>query len=194
MPGIEAYVAVAAGAAEQTGPREAAQPDRHAWQVRTPSQRCRLLWIGTARTGSSACRLDSEGKRYGKTLDWRVSEQRFEVRRDFCVLRCCRPVCDLHAWQELLEGLCKFADHYRLANDSWVDTRQSAAGSLPEVPRAQRQAEQRALLSHCSLLIEQHEDDLVAGLQRKSAPPVQQLLCQELSRACRPATSAETEL
>ena len=121
----------------------------------------------------SCRRLDSEGNRFGKVLDFKVSETRF---------------------MELLDDACKFADHYRLSdNGTWVDTRRKAAG-LPEVPQAEQQAEQRRLRAECERLIENHEEDLIAGLQRPKAPSVRRLLCQELSPACRQTGHVPTEL
>ena len=90
-------------------------------------------------------------------------------------------------FMELLDGLCKYADHYRLVDGAWLDARRAAADALPDIPRQQRQAEQRSLQNHCEQLLETHEEDLVAGLQRQQAVPVQQLLCSQLSGACRQA-------
>jgi len=133
-------------------------------------------------------RLDKDGKRYGKVIDFAQSELRVS---------------------ELLDDLCDTMSNYHLSShdrdegESNPDEQRWILSS--EVPPDQRpnvhliKEQQRVLKNICGDIISSWEDELSKGLRSGTvtADSVKNFLCQEVSRLCKPHGSKphrETEL
>ncbi|KAL0020585.1 hypothetical protein WJX77_006442 [Trebouxia sp. C0004] len=130
-------------------------------------------------------RLDSEGKRYGKTIDYRVSELRVV---------------------ELLDGVCESMKDYELrsvASDlidqaetwQWVHPKHTQHRPLPDstIDKAQLKQQQRRLQNYCAQLLDKYEEKMSAALQNgSSAKDLDHLLCTELSADCRKLNTQRT--
>lgn len=125
-------------------------------------------------------RLDSEGKRYGKTIDYKFSELRVV---------------------ELLDGICDAISEYELAGvashpaaDSkmtwqWLHPKGKRPSTSTRVEKPQLKQQQRRLQNYCAQLIDKSEDSLSAALQQGlSSADLQNLLCMELNKDCQTMT------
>ncbi|XP_058098629.1 uncharacterized protein LOC131243348 [Magnolia sinica] len=121
-------------------------------------------------------RLDSKGQREGKVIDYRVSELRVV---------------------ELLDGLCEKMQDYTLekldsGKQEWVKV--DDWNSLNTDKREAR-AHAKEMSSYCGRLLEDTEDDLAELIKKGSVRTgdVSKVLCQDLSKHCRP-TSAYSDM
>ncbi|KAL5706094.1 hypothetical protein ACHQM5_024303 [Ranunculus cassubicifolius] len=120
-------------------------------------------------------RLDAQGQRRGKVIDYRVSELRVV---------------------ELLDGLCEKMQEYTLEKlDStrreWIKV--DDWGNLT-IDKQEARAYSKDISSYCGRLLEDTEDDLSELIQKGSVGvgDVSKVLCQDLSRHC-PKTSDSSE-
>lgn len=108
-------------------------------------------------------RLAADGTRYGKVIEWKLSELRII---------------------ELLEDLCdKFAENYILNDEEeWIVGSSTSTGEAKEALKQQR----RYLKGHCGDLIDRYEQQLSKVLQdnQLSADEIQTHICVELSKQC----------
>ncbi|KAK9915351.1 hypothetical protein WJX75_007929 [Coccomyxa subellipsoidea] len=120
-------------------------------------------------------RLDSQGKKYGKIIEFRLSEQRIH---------------------DLLDGLCtdasanstlyrvKTGDQYSLV---WSDVKEGKSWIAPD--KAEKEGRKKELENYCVRLLDEHEDDLADAL-KKDAGDLEGILCVRLAKACEANTEA----
>lgn len=130
-------------------------------------------------------RLDSEGKRYGKTIDYRFSELRVV---------------------ELLDGVCDSMKDYELksiATDltdqaeawQWIHPKHTQHRPLQDntTDKAQLKQQQRRLQNYCAQLLDKYEEQMSAALQQgSSAEDLDHLLCTKLSADCEKTNTQKT--
>ncbi|KAM7513978.1 hypothetical protein LguiA_003561 [Lonicera macranthoides] len=112
-------------------------------------------------------RLDSQGQRRGKVIDYRVSELRVV---------------------ELLDGLCDKMQDYTLEkidSNGQLWTRVVNWDSLT-TDKQEARAYSKDLSSYCGRLLEETEDELAELIKKGSVQVggVNKVLCQDLSRHC----------
>jgi len=111
-------------------------------------------------------RLDKDGKRYGKVIDFKVSELRAI---------------------ELLEGICDGLKKYQLdeLENSWVLSGTSS-GSGSKQDEQMLKDQRRILRNMCSDIIGPLEDDLATSIRQGKAEPesIRSFLCTELTTKC----------
>ncbi|KAL3138203.1 hypothetical protein ABBQ38_005425 [Trebouxia sp. C0009 RCD-2024] len=105
-------------------------------------------------------RLDSEGKRYGKTIDYKFSELRI---------------------LEILDGICDTVSEYELAGVhtdhtagsqstwQWLPPKSKRLSNSTRLGKPQLKQQQRRLQNDCARLIDKAEDDLTTALQKGSS-------------------------
>lgn len=113
-------------------------------------------------------RLDKDGKRYGKVIDYKVSELRM---------------------LELLEDLCKELDAYEYQQPTDADpegtwSRQlkpnKSAGELTQAHQLTKQ-----LVNYCHLFLEEHEEQIMKLIRDGAAPAdLTRSVCERLSGVC----------
>mmetsp|Transcript_32688 Transcript_32688/g.72213 ORF Transcript_32688/g.72213 Transcript_32688/m.72213 type:complete len:174 (+) Transcript_32688:21-542(+) len=124
-------------------------------------------------------RLDGQGKRYGKVIDYKVSELRAV---------------------ELLDSLCGSMKSYSLVttNDTasgklvrhWAKFEGEGAMDLTNSTRPAKHEEevrQRQLESFCGAVLEEHEDDLSEAIQAgkfEDTGVIEAFLCRQTTRIC----------
>lgn len=119
-------------------------------------------------------RLDKDGKRYGKVIDFAQSELRVS---------------------ELLDDLCDTMSNYHLSSHDrdegeseqrWILSSEVPPDQQPNVHLIKEQ--QRVLKNICSDIISSCEDELSKGLRNGTvtADSVENFLCQEVSGFCKP--------
>eukprot|EP00884_Botryococcus_braunii_P014551 jgi/Botrbrau1/23097/Bobra.0243s0034.1 len=125
-------------------------------------------------------RLDSEGNRYGKVIEFRMSELR--------VL-------------ELLEGLCDSMLEYEFAaspatNDTpaqwqWVKSSESKLVGWTRLDKAEKLTRRKELEFYCARLVEVHEDTISAAVRKPefTSSDLRPLFCRQLTKACPAETS-----
>ncbi|KAK9831692.1 hypothetical protein WJX74_006353 [Apatococcus lobatus] len=122
-------------------------------------------------------RLDKEGKRWGKVIDYRLSELRALT---------------------ILEGLCGGLSHYRLVDGAlsgpnglqvWQKQQQKADAGLEGRALKAHQQAQNELNHFCDKILEDHEDEITSALQERGSPLLagaEDLLCHQLTSVCKP--------
>lgn len=129
-------------------------------------------------------RLDKDGKRYGKIIDFAQSELRVS---------------------ELLDDLCDTMNKYHLRNHEdkdiilkpdrqhWVLSSEVPVDQHPNVHLMKEQ--QRVLKNACADIISSWEDELSDGLRVGivTADSVKHVLCQEMSGFCRYQTYSKSQ-
>jgi len=115
-------------------------------------------------------RLDKDGKRYGKVIDFKVSELRAI---------------------ELLDNLCGDMDKYHLEGEAWVASSPSIAAdensAAAKLPSKDELKEQRKMLKNvCSDIVGRWEEDLTRAIKDGKANPltVRQVLCVDMADHC----------
>ncbi|GAB4816567.1 hypothetical protein N2152v2_003613 [Parachlorella kessleri] len=124
-------------------------------------------------------RLDKHGNRYGKVIDYKLSELRVI---------------------ELLEGLCSAMNDYEFvpANKSgssgssssearWARSSELGVNRNFDLNKMRLREDQRLLGSYCSDLVERHEDEVAAAIRaaKVDADGISDFLCYELSKHCK---------
>ncbi|CAL8468578.1 g8118 [Coccomyxa elongata] len=118
-------------------------------------------------------RLDSQGKKYGKIIEFRLSEQRIH---------------------DLLDDLCTAASAdatlYRVKNDDqyslvWNDVKESDSWIAPD--KAEKEGRKKELENYCVRLLDEHEDELT-GILKEDSGDLEGILCERLAKACEPKT------
>ncbi|XP_050377364.1 uncharacterized protein LOC126794646 isoform X1 [Argentina anserina] len=113
-------------------------------------------------------RLDSQGQRRGKVIDYRVSELRVV---------------------ELLDGLCDKMQDYTLSNkrDSnrpvWIKVRD---WDNLTIDKQEAKAYSKDISTYCGRLLEETEDEIAELIKKGSlgVGDVSKVLCQDLSKHC----------
>jgi hypothetical protein len=112
-------------------------------------------------------RLDAEGKRYGKVLQFATSEIRAV---------------------ELLEGICEdgFASKFHLVrNDDGQELWEKYITGNARASDAELKEQRRVLKAQCSTILGKFEDELIAWLRKEGdKPSASTLLCETLGRYC----------
>eukprot|EP00803_Ostreobium_quekettii_P001877 evm.model.scf_188.10 EVM.evm.TU.scf_188.10 scf_188:97175-98997(+) len=120
-------------------------------------------------------RLDSNGNRYGKVIEYRFSELRMvELLEDLCGRM------NLYTW-----GYANINEGGTL-RQGWALKEQAQAISFG-MSDAEGAVKQKELLSYCGRLIEEHEDELVEAIRTESFDEdtgLKDLLCVKLAGAC----------
>ncbi|KAF8055936.1 hypothetical protein HT031_006575 [Scenedesmus sp. PABB004] len=163
-------------------------------------------------------RLDKDGKRYGKIIEYRLSEMRAndlldglcDDMDDFLLMEA-PPAAEAGTGeQDAAEGEPTAAGPKAKPFAAPKARRRRGAGAAPELAwvrfrgagavdvdplkrpsKAEQEARGKALKAFCGLLIEEHEDDVVAALTgeafaRRGVAPV---LCGEVAGKCSPAAA-----
>jgi hypothetical protein len=111
-------------------------------------------------------RLDKDGKRYGKVIDFKVSELRAI---------------------ELLEGICDGLKKYQLdeLEGSWVLSNVSSTSGSKEDEQMLKD-QRRILRNMCADIIGPLEDELATSIRQGKAEPksIRSYLCAELTPKC----------
>jgi hypothetical protein len=117
-------------------------------------------------------RLDSQGQREGKVIDYKVSELRVV---------------------ELLDGLCTKMKEYTLNSlgfgaEIWLKV-QGGTPPVPELDMSRQAAEtnSKAIVEFCGRLLETTDEQLTEMIRRGEiqAGEVERILCQELTKSCK---------
>jgi len=124
-------------------------------------------------------RLDKDGKRYGKVIEYRLSELRAV---------------------ELLEDLCHEMDKYTLVPRNatgsqdqeqqvhWVQYKgEGTVTGVTWPPEHERELHSKHLTTFCGILLEEHEEEVLAALQADTLlgpAGVAPVLCQQISKRC----------
>ena len=119
-------------------------------------------------------RLDGDGKRYGKVIEFAVSELRAI---------------------ELLEGLCNGMEKYQIVPpgiptglpERWARSTDAAALATAPKPSTQElKGQRRTLKNACSDIVGRWEDDLAVAIRdgKADAGSVRDVLCAELGGYC----------
>ncbi|CAI5467518.1 unnamed protein product [Closterium sp. Yama58-4] len=117
-------------------------------------------------------RLNSEGKREGKLIDYRVSELRAV---------------------EILDGLCKKMDKYSVVTKDerrvWSSHRDYSRSANTDRKKLIREEQGKEIKRWCDRLLEEYEDDITAQLRAGDLnmdADVPALLCARITRSCKP--------
>lgn len=125
-------------------------------------------------------RLDSEGNRYGKVIEYKASELRAV---------------------EIMDGLCATMKEYTLVtfNDTetgqkykqWTKVKGAGAKALPEgaaKPEAsESEVREKQLGAFCGALLEEHDEDITSALMsgEMDIGTVDATLCTKIAQACK---------
>jgi hypothetical protein len=124
-------------------------------------------------------RLDANGKRWGKLIDFRISELRVI---------------------ELIDGLCDEMDKYQLTSSDdeqkWILSSDAALSNGASVVVKEELKEQRRVLKNqCSDIIGSWEDDIAEAITsgKAESESIRNLLCVGLGKYCPLAETAAVE-
>ncbi|CAI5989954.1 unnamed protein product [Closterium sp. NIES-64] len=116
-------------------------------------------------------RLNSQGKREGKLIDYRVSELRAV---------------------EILDGLCKKMDKYSIVTKDerrvWSSHRDYSRSANTDRKKLIREEQGKEIKRWCDRLLEEYEDDITAQLQSgdlNMEADVPALLCARITPSCK---------
>eukprot|EP01024_Parvocaulis_polyphysoides_P020285 TRINITY_DN19425_c0_g1_i2.p1 TRINITY_DN19425_c0_g1~~TRINITY_DN19425_c0_g1_i2.p1 ORF type:complete len:180 (+),score=10.40 TRINITY_DN19425_c0_g1_i2:61-600(+) len=124
-------------------------------------------------------RLDSEGKRYGKMVEYRMSELRvYELLEDLC-----------HHLSNFTLGLVNVTSATEIFEEwQWVKIKGEGKLDISRdklVNKREQKERGRQLETYCGRILHDHEDSISEAFQKDQVDDVQQFLCTELMGTCK---------
>eukprot|EP01023_Acetabularia_acetabulum_P039275 TRINITY_DN3774_c0_g1_i1.p2 TRINITY_DN3774_c0_g1~~TRINITY_DN3774_c0_g1_i1.p2 ORF type:complete len:183 (+),score=23.29 TRINITY_DN3774_c0_g1_i1:183-731(+) len=129
-------------------------------------------------------RLDSEGKRYGKMVEYRMSELRvYELLEDLC-----------HQLSNFTLGLVNVSTQSEQEEWQWVKIKGEGKLDISKdklVNRREQKERGRQLEAYCGRILTDHEESISQALQKDEVEEVGQFLCADLMGSCKKLVSKQ---